>query len=213
MPSHFTIFRNNNQKFTEKEILEGVSKLDNRMISHIYSRYFSGIKVMVLGFHSLALDPEDIFQDGMVIACENIQLGKFRGDSSFNTYLTGVCRNLCLKQLNKIKKAGNTIDINDIQQIEDEQDLEELIERITLLKERMDDKCRELINLRFGLNNTDQGSEADFDNGRNLRFEVIAQNLGIEADNARKRFQRCMEKLRELVFNDSAWIDLLNSVK
>ena len=213
MPSHFTIFRNNNQKFTEKEILEGVSKLDNHMISHIYSKYFSGIKAMVLGFHSLALDPEDIFQDGMVIACENIQLGKFRGDSTFNTYLTGVCRNLCLKQLNKIKKAGNSLDINDIQHIEDEQDLEELIERITLLKERMDDKCRELINLRFGLNNTAKGSEADFDNGRNVRFEVIALNLGIEADNARKRFQRCMEKLRELVFNDSAWIDLLNSVK
>jgi hypothetical protein len=36
--------------------------------------------------------------------------------------------------------------------------------------------------------------------------------LGIEADNARQRFRRCIEKLREAVFSDTVWKNLVSTI-
>jgi RNA polymerase sigma factor (sigma-70 family) len=206
--SHLSLFGYNKQKPTEQDILNGVKNNDNKMYGYIYKSYFPGIRSMVLGFRSLALDAEDIFQDGMVAASRNVMDGRFKGDSSFNTYLTAVCRNICRKQLERAARFGNntsTVDVAD----EPEADVEDLITRLTLLKDRMDEKCRQIIDLRFGLAKgypaLTGGAET------NVRFEEIAAVLNIEADNARQRFKRCLEKLKETVFADHFWNDLLST--
>ena len=91
----------NKQKYTEAEILDGILKNSDRMILYIYKSYFPGVKSMVYSFHSLVLDADDVFQDGLVAATRNIIEKRFNGDSTFNTYLTSICRNICLKQMER----------------------------------------------------------------------------------------------------------------
>lgn len=208
--SQILFSRYNKQKYTEAEILEGILQKNDNMYRYIYKSYFPGIKAMVFGFHSLVLDADDIFQDGLVAASSNIMGSRFKGDSSFYTYLSSICRNICLKQLERANKMPvTTIDIPDT--YEHESVSEELIYRLTFLKGRMDEKCREIIDLRFGLSNGNPDINTAQDSEPNVRFEAIATVLDIEPDNARQRFKRCLEKLRETVFNDKAWNEILST--
>jgi RNA polymerase sigma factor (sigma-70 family) len=210
--SHLSNLGYNKKKYTESEILEGIKNNQDKMYSYIYKNYFSGIKAMVFGFRSPALDAEDIFQDGLVAASRNVMEGRFKGDSTFYTYLTSICRNVCYKQL---ERAGKFRPANLKMEISEEPvtDCEDLIYRLTLLKDKMDEKCRQIIELRFGLKNGITGMNNIANSGSNVRFEEIATVLKIEPDNARQRFKRCLEKLRETVFNDRVWNDLLATTK
>jgi DNA-directed RNA polymerase sigma subunit (sigma70/sigma32) len=92
---------------------------------------------------------------------------------------------------------------------ESEPDKEELIHRLTILKDKMEDKCREIIDLRFGLTIENISPSAILDSDTNIKFDQIAKVLNIEADNARQRFKRCFEKLKEAVLNDKTWNEIL----
>ena len=200
----------NKQKYTEADILNGILYNNNQMIAHIYKTYFPGIKAMVYSFHSLVLDPDDVFQDGLVAATRNIAENKFSGNSTFNTYLTSICRNICLKQMERAKKM-QLVSTEPPEIEQSEPDKEELIHRLTILKDKLEDKCREIIDLRFGLTNAYFRPSAILDSETNTKFDQIAKDLNIEPDNARQRFKRCFEKLREAVLNDKVWNEILTN--
>lgn len=200
----------NKQKYTEAEILDGILNNSDKMIRYIYKNYFPGIKSMVYGFHSLVLNAEDVFQDGLVAAVRNVMEKRFHGNSTFNTYLASICRNICLKQMERAKRMHLAAsELTDLSQ--PEKDFDELIYRLTFLKDKMDEKCRQIIDLRFGLLNGGSTINEMQDALSNVRFEEIAATLNIETDNARQRFKRCLEKLRETVLNDIAWNEILSS--
>lgn len=206
--SHLLFSGYNKQKYTEAEILEGIIKKSDKMYRFIYHSYFPGIKAMVNGFQSLVLDADDIFQDGLVAASINVMANKFKGESTFYTYLTSICRNICWKQLERKRKTQAAVS-NQAEADEIETDVEELIRRLTCLKDKMDEKCKQIIDLRFGLAKESPDITRVPNSVCNVRFEEIASVLKIEPDNARQRFKRCLEKLRSVVFNDRAWIEIL----
>jgi len=84
------VFGYNKIKFTEIEILEGITSNNDHMIRYIYKNFFPGIKSMVHSFHALFLDAEDVFQEGLTRAVINVREQKFNGTSSFYTYLTSI---------------------------------------------------------------------------------------------------------------------------
>ena len=206
--SHFLNPGYNKQKYTDAEIIFGIIHNNNQIIAHIYKSYFPGIKALVYSFHSLVLDADDVFQDGLVAATRNIAENKFSGNSSFNTYLSSICRNICLKQMERANKM-QVVGTEPPEMEESEPDKEELIHRLTILKDKMEDKCREIIDLRFGLTIENISPSAILDSDTNIKFDQIAKVLNIEADNARQRFKRCFEKLKEAVLNDKTWNEIL----
>jgi RNA polymerase sigma factor (sigma-70 family) len=159
--------------------------------------YFTKIKLMVFTFKHTALYPEDIFQEGLTRAVVSIREGKFRGECSFYTYLNSICRNICLKELNQMKGRREEIE----QEFADED--ESNFEAITLLLEirkQLNGGCREILDLRFDLN--EQESEIQTAPTGCRSFDEIAAILDLTAANARQRFKRCFDKLRELVMNE-----------
>jgi DNA-directed RNA polymerase sigma subunit (sigma70/sigma32) len=66
----------------------------------------------------------------------------------------------------------------------------------------MDPICREIIDIRFGLDQHSHLENAQLGHHMNHKFEDIGKRLGIEPDNARQRFKRCMEKLRSMLFEN-----------
>jgi RNA polymerase sigma factor (sigma-70 family) len=208
--SQYLHFRYSKQKYTDAEIVFGVLHNNNQIIAHSYKIYFPGIKALVYSFHSLVLDADDVFQDGLVAATRNIAENKFGGNSSFNTYLSSICRNICLKQIERANKMQLVI-TEPPEMEENEPDKEELIRRLTILKDTMEDNCREIIDLRFGLSFYNYSPSTLHDSDTNTKFDQIANVLNIETDNARQRFKRCFGKLKEAVLNDKIWNEILTN--
>ena len=207
--SHPFVFGYNKIKFTEIEILEGISTNNDNMIRYIYTNFFPGIKSMVYSFHTLFLDAEDVFQEGLTRAVINVREQKFNGTSSFYTYLTSICRNVCLKEIQKSVKT-NDVSTTALASEDNENHDEELIHRMILLKNRMDEVCKQIIDLRFGLQRNETVLPVKAFPVENMKFEEIARQLNIETDNARQRFKRCFEKFKMLLSNDLLWGELAN---
>lgn len=166
-------------------IVTGILNNDQAVIRLIYKNQFGKIKSMVHNFQNLTIDAEDVFQEGLTRAIVNVRKGSFKGDSSFSTYLYSICNNICLKEYHR-KKRTTTNHLEHIE-METEEDNFELLSLIIKVKNEMDENCRKIIEFRFGLN----------DDAENLRFESIAQKLGLNPANARQRFGRCFAKLLE----------------
>ena len=186
-------------KSAQIEIVEGILKNNPKTINLIYSEHFGKISAMVNNFNYINLEPKDVFQEGLTRAVINIRNGTFNNDSSFSTYLYGICRNICLKEYNRSKLTTSN-EIGDVQEVI-EDDYFDAIQLMLKLKEKLDEKCKTIIDLRFGLGNTNNGI---------TRFEAIAAILKISADNARQRFGRCFSKLKKLISENPDFNQLMN---
>lgn len=189
--------RYNKADYSDEEILAGILGNENAIISYVYKKYFIKIKQMVFAFRHTGLDPDDIFQEGLTRAVMNIREGRFRGDSSFYTYLNSICRNICLKELNRMKGRNDELK----EEVMDENETNfEAIAQILEIRKQLKGDCREILDLRFDLIEQD-GNNLSAPSGCRS-FEEIARLLNLNAANARQRFKRCFDKLRELVMNE-----------
>jgi len=196
--SRFITSGNNTSEYSNERIIEGIKNNSNETLEYVYKNYYSKIKKMVWAFRNTVLQPEDIFQEGLTRAVVNIQNGKFRGESSFYTYLNSVCRNVCLKELEKQRPS----ELNSNVEVEDESENFELLQALLKVLKRLDDKCRDIIQLRFNLENQNDVNNNE-DLNKTIPFEEVAEKLNLTPDNARQRFKRCLGKLREIVLGDS----------
>jgi RNA polymerase sigma factor (sigma-70 family) len=188
-------FKHKSADYTNEEIVRGIIDNSNDVLRFVYRKYSIEIKIMVYTFRNMALDPEEVFQEGLTRAIINIREGRFRGESAFSTYLNAICRNICLKQMSHNAKGENIE--NDIEDVGDSEKFE-LLDAILTVRDRLNDRCREVIGLRFKLD------DVPGDNPKNtlLPFEEVAEALNTSADNARQRFKRCFETLKGMVQQD-----------
>jgi len=175
---------------TDERIIKGILQNSNQIISELYQQNYLKVKKMVRTFKNTRLDPEDVFQEGMTRAILNIRNGKFRGESSFSTYLSSICRNICLKQLSK----KSEYELNDNYDVIEEDNHFEIIQQVLKLRQQLGVNCRTIIDLRFTL----EENELNKDPNKCASFDEIAKKTQITAINARQRFKRCLDKLREL---------------
>jgi len=198
--SHSLSRKYNKADYSDIEILAGILGNEDVIIRHIYKKYFIKIKQMVFTFKNTILNPEDVFQEGLTRVVINIRESRFRGESSFYTYLNSICRNICLKELSKIK--GKTVEINE--NIPEENSIDfEIIHQVLKVREQLNEPCRAVIDLRFDLKEPESESEEPLKPTACKSFEEIAEILGLTTVNARQRFKRCLDKLREYVLNET----------
>ncbi len=189
-----------NKKFDEK-LIEGILKNDRKTLELIYRKDFYSIRSMVNNFKNIELGPEDVFQEGLTRAVMNIRKGVFKGESTFSTYLYGICKNICLRNYNR-NKPIKTVDSSNIEENRDI-DHYEIINLVLELKDKLEKNCKDIIDLKFNLCDDQDGKE------ESTSFMNIAAHLGIGYDNARQRFIRCMAKLRSLIQNNPRYHELL----
>jgi DNA-directed RNA polymerase sigma subunit (sigma70/sigma32) len=78
------------------------------------------------------------------------------------------------------------------------------IQLMLKLKEGIDEKCRSIIDLRFGIGSTEENDN------KVVRFDEIAEKLNISPDNARQRFGRCFTKLKKLLLSNPHFNQLID---
>ncbi len=191
------IFQTRDQtgELTEDMIIKGIIDKSERIIAKVYKDNMTKIRNLVWSFHNMQLNVEDIYQDGFTIAIMNISNGKFRGESSFSTYLNSICRNICLKRLTN---KSNLVYEDGHDQME-ETGNHMVITKLLEMRTRLDAKCREIIDLRFTLG----GKINEHAPNKCLSFEEIGEHLGISTDNARQRFKRCLDGFRKMVLESN----------
>ena len=79
-------------------LLQSGGAKQDKAISHLFHHrgLRSAVQRMVRSDSRLQpTDWEDIFQEGLIQLVKNVVLGKFRGESSIESYLAGICRYKC----------------------------------------------------------------------------------------------------------------------
>lgn len=194
--SHQKLQKNNTVEYSDKGIIEGIIKNSNITLEYVYKKYYPKIKSMVLSLRNTVLIPEDIFQEGLTRVILNIKNGKFREESSFYTYLNRVCKNVALRELNRYRNVDLSFDV----EMEEDDDNYEVLSALAKLLDKTDKICREIISLRFNLKGAEKTENKNPD--KNLPFEEIAEIMNLSVANSRQRFKRCIDKLREMVYDN-----------
>ncbi len=177
---------------------------DESAFEEMVARYWDRIYAMVLQLLRNSQDAEEVTQDAFIRAHRGLE--KFRGDSSFSTWLYQIATNLARnrywywwrrkrdKSISFDQPVGGESDTTlaelfpaSIETPEDVAVTNEFQERVAAAMELLNDKHREVLVLR---------------NVRSLSYDEIAQKLQISIGTVKSRIARARESLREKLGNE-----------
>jgi RNA polymerase sigma factor (sigma-70 family) len=93
-------------RFSEEELIDGIRRRDNRVLSYIYRSHYAAILNLILTNSGSEDDAKDIFQEALIVVFRNIRADHdFKLESGFQTYLYSIARLIWLKSLRR-KKTG-----------------------------------------------------------------------------------------------------------
>ena len=158
---------------------------DRSAIDQAVDRYSKPLYAFILRMTAERETAEDVFQETWVRVIRNI--GSFRGDAKFSTWLFQIALNLC-RNLARQKSRRTYVDIDQADQLSEEPEADGrdplLSRKIKKLVASLPDKMREVIVLRFYHDRTDQ---------------EIAEITGLPPGTIKSRIFRGMNMLREKI--------------
>jgi len=188
----------------DRSLVARFKKGDETAFDEMVTRYWDRIYAMVLQLLRNTQDAEEVTQDAFIRAHRG--LDKFRGDSSFSTWLYQIATNLARNRYWYWwrRKRDRSISFDQPVNGESETTLAELFpsevetpedvavtnefqDRVAEAMELLNAKHREVLVLR---------------NVRNLSYEEIADKLGISIGTVKSRIARARESLREKLGNE-----------
>lgn len=177
---------------------------DQGAFNEMVTRYWDRIYAMVNQLLRNTQDAEEVTQDAFIRAHRGLE--RFRGDSSFSTWLYQIATNLARNRywywwrrkrdrsisFDQPLTADSETTLAEVfpSEIESPQDAtitQELVDRVAECMELLNEKHREVLTLR---------------NVQNLSYEEIASILDISVGTVKSRIARARESLRERLGNE-----------
>ena len=180
------------RKHSDKKLIEGIRKGDDKSVNYLYDSFFDTIKSYVLKNTGTEDDAYDIFQDALMVLFKKIQLNNLAEDSDVKGYIFGVSKNLWHEHLRKNKK---NIEVD--KELFDEFDpsnlldtpIEQIVQRSFL---KLKPECQKVLNMVI------QGDD----------YGVIANKMNYRSeDYARRNKYLCKEALIKIVKADPEFSD------
>lgn len=177
-------------------LLAAIRNGDESVIGKLYDQHRT--RFLIWGKRKFPLEQTvlvDIYQDAVIILYQNVAEGKVTElSSSLETYLFGIAKHLCLRELRRRKRAiGQEDEIPEVAVAPEFLQKEEQDHRQTLLQEGLrllGSNCRQMIEFFYYYN---------------FSHEVIADRLSYKSANAVKtQKHRCMQQLKNLLQNASS---------
>jgi RNA polymerase sigma factor (sigma-70 family) len=85
---------------TQDDLLFELKQIDiDKPVRKLYDYYYEGTVAQICAAGGTTEDGADIFQESVLILIEKLKTGKFRGESSIKTFLSGIAKNLWLFEL------------------------------------------------------------------------------------------------------------------
>ncbi|MBS0010882.1 MAG: sigma-70 family RNA polymerase sigma factor [Bacteroidales bacterium] len=186
------------KRHSDKQLIEGIRKGDDKSVNYLYDSFFDTIKLYVLKNTGTEDDAYDIFQDALMVLFKKIQQNHLGESTDVRGYIYGVSRNLWHEQLRKRK---TNVDLN--KEIIDEFDitglldtpLEQIVQRSFL---KLKPECQKVLNMLI------EGND----------YKEIARRMNYKSeDYARRKKYLCKEALVKIVkadpeFSDYSFTDL-----
>ncbi|MDN3689370.1 RNA polymerase sigma factor [Cyclobacterium jeungdonense] len=191
--------------WTDKEILEAISGSSqiNEAIRQLYEGYYGVLENYILQNNGSEADAADAIQETILVFLNLVETNRFRGESSINTVLYGINRNIWLTMLRKRKSSVNRNQIFTKDQDQEVQDISKTLEEvegyqlIMSLFDKLGKKCRQLLHLFYY---------------ENLSMKEIAAQEGYTNDQiVRNTKFKCMKELMDQIEGNKNLKDLVRN--
>ena len=166
--------------------MDGLRRNDRLAMRSIYKAHFPTVRQYVLQNSGTVSDAQDVFQEAVVVLWMNVKQGRFSSDTDSGPggFLFRVAKNKWLDVVRSaahrhMKVVHNDQSLDRHSDVPD--DLEERITRLRGVYDKLDDKCRAILD-QFYFERKD--------------LAAIASGMGVEEDSIRTIKYRCMMKLR-----------------
>lgn len=164
---------------------------DSQTLKALYRDFFPKFRGFVLKNSGSSEDAEEVFQNALFQLIARAKTSGVQINSSFESYLFVVCKNLWFKEINSRKKQVRNDGVIELKS-EDQNDLEGILyqKRWDLFDEmlqKLSSNCQELLKAYFN----------------KTAYSVIVETFGYANENtAFQRMFKCKKRLAELVKND-----------
>lgn len=169
---------------TEPSWASGLRRNDAATVRALYQKHFPAIKQYVLQNSGTASDAQDVFQEAVTVLWMSVKERRLMPDADPGGFLYRVAKN---KWLDVVRSAAH----KHMKVVHDERaldvstdapdDIEERIMRLRGVYDKLDDKCRTVLD-QFYFERKD--------------LATIAAGMGVEEESIRTIKYRCMMKLR-----------------
>lgn len=157
---------------------------DPLTLRSLYTEHFPTVRRFVLQNNGEVDDAQDVFQEAMTVLWLRVKEGRIVPEADPGGFLYRVAKN---KWLDVVRSAAHkhmkvVHDERTLEQpLGDEDDIEERLVRLRDVYDRLDDKCRDILD-QFYFERRD--------------LATIAAGMGVEEESIRTIKYRCMMKLR-----------------
>lgn len=194
MKTHQTMKDSDQIRLTDEALLQRIRTGDKQVIKYLYSHAFHTATAFVSKNRGDIDDAKDFFQEALMVLYRNTLRSDFQLTCNVSTYLYSVVRNLWLKHLNKEKKGGLSliVDENEKQEfvlVDDDEigykkEKEAKYQQIAKALKSIKEDCRRLL--------------TDF-YFRKISLKEIATLMGYTSSFVKVKKNRCMQQLKSKI--------------
>lgn len=173
------------------EYLKRLANGDKITISKLYKNTFPKVLVFIKKNNGTLHEAEDIFQNALLQIIARYKFGAIDLKDAFEPYFFTACKNLWLRELNKIKvEVTNDKTIELVSEVHDMGTAALEQEKWDLFQEKFNDlseNCQEVLRKYF----------------KRISYSKITEQLNYSSENVlRQRIFKCKQKLTELIRAD-----------
>jgi len=184
------------KKYTLGQIIEGIQKRDNNVLTFVYKDLFPKVRFYVTRHGGSKDDAKDVFQESIIIIFKQIENNSLVIKGDFEAYLYGIARLVWLKVLRN--KEIHNRNITQLEEPENhsynaDQMIEEELELKLLRKHFMSlgEECQKVMQM------VTEG----------IPYEKIAEIMGYKSEKiVRNQKYKCKETLIQLIKSDPEYI-------
>jgi RNA polymerase sigma factor (sigma-70 family) len=180
------------KKLTLGQIIDGIKKRDNKVLTFIYKEVFPAVRYYVISNGGNQDDAKDVFQESIIIAFKQISDNKIEIKTSFDAYLYGTSRLIWLKilrnkkihdkNISKIKESENN---NPVDEGVIDEDMEMRLYRKHF--RRLGEECQKVLQMTLD----------------NIPYEEIAKIMSYKSEKiVRNKKYKCKETLIKMIKAD-----------
>lgn len=182
-------------KYSDKELLEGIAQSKESTIAALYAKYHLVVKKWIISRGGIEEDADDAFQEAVIVLFHKSKQVDFVLTCKLETYVFGVAKRIWLK---KIAKQANAkiIDIEDTFGLEADistdiaffEEKEMAFEKLNVALSKLGSPCNELLKLFYI---------------EKKSMQEISESLNYNnTETAKVQKYKCLNRLRKIFFTD-----------
>jgi len=166
----------------DSEILRRISHGDERVLDHLYKKYYRMMTKIVLSNNGTEEEAKDVYQEALLAFWQKAVKGELVLTSKISTYLYSICLNQWRKELDRKSRLSSEEADSELYQQYDEK---ERLKIVLACIEELGDVCKRVLTFYY------------FD-GMNMQ-EIAKKMKFANTDTAKTKKYKCKKKLDSLI--------------